>query len=174
MILSGEFSGSTTSDSEDSYRIFDRILWIFCKMKTTSITVKKHVGTCIIEFMHRSCCWWNKSCIIWNPANNGTITISPGAGFLPSTVWCAFWGISLCIIPQKVREYPQLDSRKRRLLLETIIFQLPADSQGKPPSCKTQSPRSLTSTSSPRLAGLFMAAPRTKCRDRDQLGSFGN
>ena len=35
-------------------------------------------------------CWWKKSCTTWNVEtleNNGTFTISPGAGFCPSTVW---------------------------------------------------------------------------------------
>ena len=38
-------------------------------------------------------CWWKKSCTIWdvsNPVNNGTFTISTGAGFLPSTVLSQF------------------------------------------------------------------------------------
>ena len=36
-----------------------------------------------------SYCWWLKSCTtwdVWNPINNGTFTISTGAGFQPSTV----------------------------------------------------------------------------------------
>ena len=35
--------------------------------------------------------WWLKSCTtwdVWNPINNGIFTISTGAGFQPSTVWC--------------------------------------------------------------------------------------
>ena len=37
----------------------------------------------------RCYCWWKKLCTtwhVWNPANNGTFTISTGARFLPSTV----------------------------------------------------------------------------------------
>ena len=41
--------------------------------------------------LHENYCWWKKSCTTWDvytAVNNGRFSISTGAGFLPSTVWC--------------------------------------------------------------------------------------
>ena len=65
----------------------------FCSSKDDlkSRCLKKPGGEFMVTY-----CWWLNSCTtwdVWNPIDNGTFTISTGAGFQPSTVWKSKWYI---------------------------------------------------------------------------------
>ena len=56
--------------------------------KVSPCPYEKTSGVCSTRY-----CWWTKSCTTWdteNPVNNGRLSISTGAGFLPPTVCWSF------------------------------------------------------------------------------------
>ena len=78
--------------------------------------------------------WWLKSCTtwdVWNPINNGTFTISTGAGFQPSTVCHGLWEMTqqtwhlaefVCVLPWvgESQELTELVSYDRILYIRYI------------------------------------------------------